>query len=461
MPQIAVAVHLSGATLGPACYAGTDSASCKNLPMELDTTKTTFLLGAGASVEAGLPISSALTQRMAATVDGRRDADVSRAINAAIGAMVAHDTARGRSAYEQVDIERLFSAIEMLSDLDDQELTPFVTSWTPAVSFTGGGSDFPHSWVDSFLGRLGQAAGRVSVLDEEHFKEVFAEGVRAVTGGEYGAQVFKRLQQDMLFHLVELLTVDLERVDYLTPLLNSKPPIRIATLNYDTTIEDLAWRSGRSYTTGLETWEPSADWQWGDASIRLLKLHGSLTWYWHPECLSGKLREIRTTQITRGQDGHWHFPNDYFGGGRGVVFGRRGKLRADGPYLAMLRAFDSFLEESDTLVIVGYSLRDDHINSAIARWFNRGRRALVLIDPFLPAFRPGGDTFAQELLRAIHEPIVEESKREMHVMRRPDSWRLAGGHQILRLPAGEALASLLGAGPSLPRLQDPPYMEDQ
>jgi hypothetical protein len=99
--------------------------------------RTTVLLGAGASVDAGVPVSVELTQIIAERVSTSAHSGASSALNVAIGAMIAHDTARGGGPYDGVDVERLFSAVEMLADRENLEIAPFVAAWNPALDGIG------------------------------------------------------------------------------------------------------------------------------------------------------------------------------------------------------------------------------------------------------------------------------------------------------------------------------------
>jgi len=64
-----------------------------------------------------------------------------------------------------------------------------------------------------------------------------------------------------------------------------------------------------------------------------------------------------------------------------VIFGAGNKLRADGPYLALLREFDAALEETDVLLVVGYSFRDDHVNTMLTSWMNtKEEKRMVILD---------------------------------------------------------------------------------
>jgi hypothetical protein len=87
-----------------------------------------------------------------------------------------------------------------------------------------------------------------------------------------------------------------------------------------------------------------------------------------------------------------------------VVFGRRGKLRADGPFLAMLLEFEAMLARTRRLVIFGYSFRDDHVNTVLGRWLNLdSHNEVILIDPSFDLRSEGGDDarFRDQLRRVL------------------------------------------------------------
>lgn len=64
-----------------------------------------------------------------------------------------------------------------------------------------------------------------------------------------------------------------------------------------------------------------------------------------------------------------------------VIFGAGNKLRAGGPYLALLRGFEESLEVSQGLLIVGYSFRHDHVNAILTNWLNSDNlRQIVVLD---------------------------------------------------------------------------------
>lgn len=330
------------------------------------------LLGAGASVDAGVPASTAMTEQIvrALNVWQHQHSGLAGALNYAVGAMIAHDSAREGSPYDGIDVESLFSAIQMLSSKDALEIAPFVT-WSPALtslrgtqSVVGPGSD--HDLKQALEGRGGRTV-----------PQAVRAMIAGATHGDVSDALFARLEGEMLDVLRSLLVVDESRLGYLAPLLNDpEGPVTIATLNYDLAIETLAASRGKSVDTGIQTWRTGAEWVWQpSADIRLLKLHGSIDWLAqsvqgaggiHEEAVTAVMPEAESTRRTR----------------PGIVFGARGKVRPEGPFLPMLRELDNVLATSDTLLIVGYSFRDEHINVALSRWVNaKPGRTMRVVEP--------------------------------------------------------------------------------
>jgi hypothetical protein len=251
----------------------------------------------------------------------------------------------------------------------------------------------------------------------------------------------------MIAALQEAVSLEESSIDYLSPLLNiGDAPIRIATLNYDLGVELLAKRAGLDLSTGVSMWTGAFGWEWkAGADIRLLKLHGSVDWYLGSRPVSGRMNEEEIV-VTR----EWR-ANELMNGELAVIFGQRGKLRARGPFLAMLGGLDDFLVQTKHLVIVGYSFRDDHINTSLRRWFNHSDDPHVtIIDPALHSITPSTarvSHFLQAFLDGMREPGSS-----------PYPWRLGPQHRIIALPAGQGLEERFGRGrilgPSRPTAAD-------
>ncbi|MEV6283098.1 SIR2 family protein [Kribbella sp. NPDC051770] len=389
------------------------------------------LLGAGSSVEAGLPTSVGLTRKITDIIGTSGVRETAHALNFAIGALVAHDTARGGSVYAGVDVERLFAAIRMLSDRDSLEIAPFVANWNPALEGISRQDPFGNA-----VSRLQQEFLKVHP-NSFSMKTMFDRAVRDAIGGGRSDAVYRSLQIQMIDALRDCLELEGDTVDYLAPLLAIKEtgdgPIRIASLNYDRSVELLCGRAGMEVTTGVSLWSGGYDWSWeAGADVRLLKLHGSIDWMLG-SVSRGAMSDEGIHVGPRGD--HTGLSN----GRIGVVFGQREKLRSDGPFLAMLRELDEFLRAADHLTIVGYSFRDDHINAAVRRWFNS------CADPHLTIIDPGlfksqeRSPFINSLRDAMLMPFDSDTGTQS----------LSPAHEILDVGAGEGLRQVFGSGPDL------------
>jgi len=257
--------------------------------------RVTFLLGAGASVEAGLPNSRALTEQIAKRLSGPCSSQMrmAAALNAIAGAMIAFDSSRGGSVFDTLDVERLFSAVEMLADRDSVELTPFVASWQPGID------SLETSALPSSFGRDFRNAVLADDFGDHNTARMFVRGVQALTGAA-STSIFKELGDEMVRALREILIVEPRATSYLDPLVRyaATSRARVATLNYDLALEVAASRVGESVDTGVERWHGGLSWRWTNDSshrIQLLKLHGSIDWAYRQD--EQAIRGIRDERL--------------------------------------------------------------------------------------------------------------------------------------------------------------------
>lgn len=381
--------------------------------------RTLVLLGAGASADAGIPVSAGLTREIVKEIDRPRPmlSNSSRALNIALAAMTAHSTAQGKGFFDGVDVEALFSAVQMLTDRAASDAAPFVSAWNPGLTAVMRHS-LPHGFDQKFQRAIGNKNG---------LGTVFASGVAALTSVDDGA-VFTRLRSEMLLALRTILDVTDRPTDYLSPLIDLPDrPLTIATLNYDLSVERMVAGSGVSMSTGIEWWTDGFDWQWlGEPDVQILKLHGSLDWEYTDDFTDGKLRSRRLMR-TDAPDPR-RTP--------GIIFGDRQKLTADGPFLAMLVEFDRVLNDANHLVVVGYSFRDDHINALIRRRFNSGNLRLTLVDPayreLLSTVWSYQESFREHLLQLITEDRGSGERTAIAPHRVISEGAAAGLQELLR-----------------------------
>ncbi len=179
-------------------------------------------------------------------------------------------------------------------------------------------------------------------------------------------------------------------------------------------MERLCQQNGIPYTVGVtESGAVAFD---SEAKVTLVKLHGSIDWV---EIDSNRPLPLRGFRLASADE--MDNPDQMLR--PAIIFGQGNKLTAEGPYLELLRRFGTGLEEHDTLLVVGYSFRDAHVNQYIAQWFNNDpKRRMVIVSgphfshdvPEIPFARDllhyGGDrvrvileTTARGLTQAIGE----------------------------------------------------------
>jgi hypothetical protein len=316
-----------------------------------------------------------------------------QALNFVCGALVAYDAAAGISPYAGLDVERVFAAVELLAERRTLEVTPFVAAWHPAVDAW----DRPRE--PAFFGRNLKRA-LVSQFDSDVGRELkkFVDSMVATGDGE----TYRALADRIFSQLRSLVATTAKDVRYLGPLVaaSQRPGgLTIATLNYDLSIEQACEAGGIDCETGIEGWTRDRRWNWPSDAVRLLKLHGSIEWAWQeiwPDGDTLSMRHKAVTKITNPREAD---------GQPVVVFGQRGKLRAEGPFLSLLAEFEQQLAGARELIIIGYSFRDDHINETIRQWTTEDEsRTITVVDPQLDPANPPSPRrgFQGELLNSLN-----------------------------------------------------------
>lgn len=393
-----------------------------------------FLLGAGASVEAGVPDAYKMTNEML-----KRIADDQRAhylrfdkvLQFVIGGLLFQQGIKGENPFDGINIEDLFNAVLLLSNRQNSELSPFISSWHPQLiglesgkmaSFTSREllktinepiEKFVKETTDEVMEQLGRLLerGRSSSLRRREIETFFAssrfetrftEAVHQIVSGSEG-ELFKATADAMIQRLVEMVWItDVEKVNYLIPLVQYILATRsaIITLNYDNTVELVGQVMGVEIDTGFDEWSKSGEFVFGDGKIPLIKLHGSIDW----ALSNGRTAKEKPLpyQIIQKVD-----PNAkdqrYFQ--PAVIFGGKNKLTAKGPFLSLLQSFEKQLSKSEKLTVIGYSFRDEHVNEFITNWFNSDiARTIRIINPNPNSLNDG---FAQPLFNSYAKDRVQ------------------------------------------------------
>ncbi|PTT19612.1 SIR2-like domain-containing protein [Microbacterium sp. RU1D] len=346
--------------------------------------RVSVLLGAGASRDAGLPLTSELAagvlQRLTSETPstGRRP-DWLVALNFVYGAMVSYRSRDGGNALDAVNIETLISALRLLGRREDHEAAPFVESWRDPVLRAG------QLQVDeNSARRLTDALSAVTAPSDDRFRA--RRGSRPNDGLNLAyavaaiadlARTPTRLSSyrdanTWVTRTLGKLLLPSKPVTYLHPLADlakrQAGGLDVITLNYDLTIETAMAEKSLAVNRGIENWPSRRVFYSPDAPVRLHKVHGSLDW-------AMEIDPHRQVPVMK--DLHGEIAQQPW-----VVVGDREKLATEGPTLELMQHAADALERSDHLVIAGYGFGDDHINHMIRNWLERdSTRSVGLIEP--------------------------------------------------------------------------------
>ena len=351
------------------------------------------LLGAGASVDAGMPTTIGMTEEVIERLTDRGQIGVLEFVRHTIAADLAQREPSPRSPWGSldvaVDVERLFATVELLAARLAQPLAPFVGAWHPGLekfaAYSHDTSFFSKNSLErAFNGILDSGGTRRLIAEIERF----VDGAIARSRGGDVSTLLTSARDEMLRSLFDILNIeDRARVQYLVPLielLRHQSSLTIATLNYDRSIENASELADKTCHTGIETWLTGGALDWPEDGLRLLKLHGSIDWVFEREHRApGKLPRLAIRKVA-GLDEKARYDAP------AVVFGEAGKLRAEGPFLELLLAWSAQLQQVNRLLVVGYSFRDTHVNELIARWFNGGTIAESSCSTQATSAREGG-----------------------------------------------------------------------
>jgi hypothetical protein len=281
------------------------------------TTRTVFLLGAGASHFAGVPLMCELYESFLAR---ERSVPLQEALTSLVRALQA-------SSAETVDIEHL------LRELDRRTVLLTDDSGIPRADAT----DDPMVLLQEELRR--------------HVRQECSDGITP------------------------------QSVRYLVPLVDmarSAGTLDIFTLNYDMTIEMICEGETIVCTDGFEpSWDPRTfdlDGTPDAPRVRLHKVHGSLVWYRRPgfRYVKMPLKPNESTDLHY-FDGAPVTPM--------MLYPALEKEGDTSPYRVLAGRLRAALGSADLLVVLGYSFRDREIRTLVVESLvQRPQLAILLVD---------------------------------------------------------------------------------
>lgn len=422
-----------------------------------------LLLGAGASIEAGIPHAEEMTKQIESKFQEENLRKEAHVLAFVIGGLLFQKGIQGQNPLNSgVNIEDLFNAIKLLAERHTLEAAPFVGSWhtmvdkfdtiepdyqgisdlykhvyngiinqlTTKIPYTTWGptgrdiDDKIYRLIDESIQRAknsnhfgGHSSTDISDKVGKYVFEIIKNWLQSAShpnsnfsfdrtlqnilsrkpiSGE--GRIFDRINAQMIKFLTSFVWIDKQdSVSYLEPILRLQKVqqrLAIASLNYDNAIELLAESSKEQIVcnTGIEEWLQNGVFDSKCNGIFLLKLHGSINWQNQmlPPTQEKPIPQYSLANVSAEKFKEYGFKP-------AVIFGQRNKLTAEGPFLDLLRAFQRELANADCLTVVGYSFRDDHINTMIGQWLNQstGHR-IRIIDP---NFNNNSPRFIRDLMK--------------------------------------------------------------
>lgn len=291
-----------------------------------------FLLGAGASAEAGIPVSGEMINLVEKSLEPAIDEGLYHHVKSAI-----HFSAGLKGHFGNAvpfNIETLINTLYELERNEEHPLYPFIAAWS----------------------------SRFVALAGPDFGEV------------------RRFRQRILRDLKKwMCPEDSGKADYYRGLITLQRdlnyPLHIFSLNYDLCVENLN-NSDFRVETGFANYGPSHSWDWERfvdmetsnnvaPQLVLYKLHGSINWKRRPET-----KELFCVQQIESVDAEK----------MEVIFGREFKLEAADPYLFFAYKFRELSLVTKLIATVGYGFGDAHINKMLTQSMRTDpeRRLLVI-----------------------------------------------------------------------------------
>jgi NAD-dependent SIR2 family protein deacetylase len=298
-----------------------------------------LLLGAGATVDAGLPMAIGLTNCAEEGIADKYPTllPVLRFIS---GAIQFGKACQGEPLTYKINIEELLTACSFLASREKSDVYPFVAAW--------------HELINTLQLLPEEIQSDGTVYSFQFLADYCKQGLRDWLEIRYPAK--------------------LKYLWGFRDFINAGYKLRIFTLNYDECIEralaDALGDININWTTGFgeRGWDPKllgSD----EYEAYVYKLHGSLDWVRDPKLgiCSVKWPPARESE---------ELPADFEAL---LVFGTDVKLQAVDPFLTLLFRFQQLLNASDVLVVVGYSFGDHHINAMILEALQRDPRMRCII----------------------------------------------------------------------------------
>ena len=317
--------------------------------MEIKGEDLIFLFGAGASLEAGIPISNKMVEEIEELIRKHDDWKPFKDLYFYLRSSIQYSDGIMGKFNEPFNVERLLVVISQIEERERNIMYPFIGTWNI---------------------RLLDLAG----LNFENISK------------------FKKLIRKQLNEWVGLRNYD--NANYFTSFSTLAGEIgtliKAFTLNYDLCFETIVGREKEielGFTKGTNEWHYFNFENNHDKSYNLYKLHGSIDWYIEGNKLMKSERQEQTPEL---------------------IFGIQHKMTSVDPYFyysSKLR--EACLNEAKLIVVIGYSYADDYVNNILSQALHS--RSELRILNIAPLF----DKTEEEAKKHIAEVLKLDNKTQI------------------------------------------------
>ena len=336
-------------------------------------SKSIFLLGAGATRDAGCFVSSEMlddiyTMHMEPPEKAALDFLLSSLEYHASWKNLKEGLGFNSTTGHQSNIEDLMLLIRRIVNRDSYLPFPITGSWADKINFL-----------------------EIEWRATKTFQEL---GIKK--------NLFEYLEHKITARLPNWLNLGHENTDYLKPIddyfRNSSrglKPLDFFTLNYDLVFEkhfnsndETLMNTGFSNGQYIGFFQSSAS---SDTRINYYKLHGSINW---KKTESGQIKddfEYRNVTIQptgNGEDALDQDSNqdlyDNSAMGPHIIFGQGGKFLSVDPFISLLYEFKSKLKDAELIFVIGYSFFDPYINNLLLEGItgdSQETKLMIVVNP--------------------------------------------------------------------------------
>ena len=291
-----------------------------------------LLLGAGASVEAGIPDSTKMVQKIEELVSESEEWQCFKDLYHYLRSSIFYaDGLEGKFGDDvSFNIERLVNVLDELHQRERHTLYPFIGAWNPKLQEVAG---------EAFEKILAFQSKIIDILRNRWVMLAKEESARYYSG-------LLRFQEEYEY------------------------PLRVFSLNYDLCVEKICGSENvqRGFSQGEWEWRQFDESSEDPKSLLLYKLHGSVDWASEKD---GKVRDFDS-------------PSTIDHSRVALIFGTSYKLQYIDPFLFCAYELRRWtLDSARVIVCIGYGFNDEHINGILEQALRHSseRKLLAVVGP--------------------------------------------------------------------------------